>query len=474
MSVIRKISVIIFCCLSSISFAQNESQLGLTLNECINIALENNLDIQQFKLGVKSSSVDYKQSKKDILPGLNANYNLGVNDGRSIDPFTNSYINQELTFSNLGVNADLLLFNSFRNLNRIKQSKLNLNATEMELEEAKQDLTLRVTIGYIRILNSRDLIKLSESRMQTTERQLNRLAVNYKEGAGSPVEYTDMQGQYALDKTSLIDAKNSYKAAIVDFIRLLNIDTITEDDFNYISGLVASEKYPYSADKVYDDALENLATFKSKQFKIDAAATGIKVSRANYYPEISLFAQLNTNYSSLAESFTENGFSTVQTNGFVSIANQDYPVFENQTQFTADKISYEDQFNNNLSTVVGVAVRIPIFNRLRARSEVKLQKIRLEEFELDLLNTKQQFKQDIEKAYNNMETAYDRYFVLKEQVEAYEESYRINEMRFDNGVSNVVEYITSKNNVDIAQLNLNQARYEYLLRVKILEYYRGN
>ncbi|MDD7888062.1 TolC family protein [Flavivirga sp. 57AJ16] len=457
----------------SVGFAQNNQQFSFTLENCIALALENNNDLKSSSLETKSSKVNYKQSINQLLPTLNANYNIGVSNGRSIDPFTNSYSNQELTFSSLGVNLSTTVFNGFRVLNSIKQSKLNLKASEMALEEARQNLILQVTVGYIQILNSRDQLELSRSRLVTTETQLKRLKTHYDEGIGNPVDYTDMQGQYAIDKVNIVEAENNFKSAILDFVTLLNIDLDSEKDFENISGLIASDEYALSANDVYKEALRNLATFKSKQFRIDAVNSGIKVTRSGYYPEISVFGQLNTNYSSAAEVFTETGSSITETGDFVTIANQDYPVLQNERQFAGSKISYEDQFDNNLNSVVGLSVRIPLFNGFKAKNLVQLQKIKLEETQLELENTKLLFKQAIEQAYNNMESAFSRYHILLDQVASFKESYRINEVRFKNGVSNIVEYITSKNNMDTAQLNLNKARYEYLLRVKILDYYRG-
>ncbi|MBC3758346.1 TolC family protein [Hyunsoonleella sp. SJ7] len=472
----RKKNIVLFCLFSlsiAVGFAQIDSAANLTLDNCITIAIKNNLDVKSSKLDTKSSKLNFKQSLNQLLPNLNGNYNIGVNNGRSIDPFTNTYSNSEFTFSNFGMNLNLTLFNGFNALNRIKRDKFNLRAAEMEQEETIQNLIIDVTVAYIRILNSRDMLALIEARMEVTERQLERLEDNYNEGVGNPANYTNMQGQYASDKVALLNAQNTLEAAIISFSRLLNLEVETEAQIQYLSGLFEPQVYGLSVSQVYQDALENLATFKARQYRIDAAKSNIKVARSNYYPQISVFSRLNTNYSSLAETFTETGTSTVETGNFVTIDNQDYPVLQNKTQFTGNKISYEDQFENNLSTVVGLSVQIPLFNRFQARNNVKLQKIQLEDSKIQLESTKLSFKQAIEQAYISMETAYSVYNTLTEQVKAYEESFRINEVRFNNDVSNIVDYIISKNNVDSAKLNLNQAKYEYVLRVKILDYYRG-
>jgi len=471
----RKIGIVISFLLIFVANlkAQNSQITGLTLDSCIAIALDNNLDLKSTKLTAKTSEVNYNQSRSDMIPSLNANFNLGLNNGRSIDPFTNGFIDQELTFSNAGLSLNATLFDGLRIMNSIKRDRFNLLASEMDIEENKQNLVLEVTLRYIQILNNIDALDLANSRLETTKVQLERLEVHYTQQIGNPVDYTDMLGQSTIDQSEIIIAKNNLKEAILDLAKLLNLDLDSNSEFQNILGLVGSEKYPYTADEVFEESLENLATFKSKEYRIDAADTGVKVAKSNYYPEISLFGQLNTNYSSLANLYTATGSQIVETGDFVDISNQEFPVLRNETQFESSTIDYNDQFNNNLNSVVGIAMRIPILNSFKAKNNVKIQKIQLDQSVIELENTKLLFKQSIEQAYNNMESAYNRYFIQIQQVEAYNESFRVNEVRFENGVSNIVDYITSKNNMDIAQLNLNKNKYEYLLRVKILEYYRG-
>ena len=456
-----------------VGLAQNEQKKTLTLTDCIDIALKNNFDLKSSVLKAKSSEINYNQSRSSILPNLNLDYNIGVNNGRSIDPSTNGYINKELTFSNAGLTLNTTVFNGFKILNSIKQKRYNMLASEMAIEENKQNLILEVTLRYIQILNNLDALKLAKSRFNSTEKQLKRLKILYKEGSGNPADYTDMQGQCSIDQVGIINAETNYKSAVLELVKLLNIDSDSEITFNSILGNIDSQKYKYSADEVYNDALQNLATFKSKVFKVDAATTGIKAAKADYFPEVSLFGQLNTNYSSVAQAFTKTGTITSATGDFVTINNQDYPVLRAETQFQGNNINYHDQFKNNLNSVVGVSVRIPLFNGFKTRNNVAIQKIQLKESLNELNNTKLIFKQAIKQAYNDMEAAYNSYFIQLNQVAAFEESYRINEVRFVNGESNIVNYITSKNNLDAARLNLNTTKYDYLLRVKILDYYRG-
>ena len=471
----KKILILIIFCVGMTNkiHAQNDEKIIYNLNECIRIAIQNNLDLKNSVLRAESSEVNFKQAKNELFPTLNMHYNLGSNNGRNIDPFTNGFINEQLTFSNLGLTINAEIFNGLRIKNSIKQSRFNLEASEMEIEEEEQNLIIEVTFRYIQILNAKDLLKLSKARLETTKGQLDRLEAHYNEGVGNPADYTDMQGQYAMDKIGIINAENSLKEAVLNLIRLLSNDPDSEIVFEDIEGMVETEMYPYTAIEVFNDALTNLATFKAKRLRVQAADSGIKAAKSNYYPRVSLFGQFNTNYSSLAKTFNETGTGIVETGDFVEIANQEIPVLSERTSYQAENIGYQDQFNNNFNSVVGVSVRIPIFNGFFAKNEVALQKVQLEEKSNDLQNTTLEFKQSIEEAYLKMESAFDRNFILLSQVSAYEQSFRTNEIRFNNGVSNIVQYLTSKNNLDAAMLNLSKAKYEYILRVRILDYYRG-
>ncbi|WP_142783829.1 TolC family protein [Changchengzhania lutea] len=469
---LKLILFIITLAIHCAGFSQSEQERNYTLNECIAIALDNNLNLKSTQLLANSAEVNLKQAKGNILPKLNGNYNIGVNDGRSIDPFTNDFINQELTFSNARLNLDTPIFNGFRLINAVKQEKFNKLASEMEVEEAKQNLILNVTLAYLDVLNRRDVLQLTKQRLETTNTQLERQEDLREEGAADPSNYADIKGQNAIDKTNILISESALNNAKLTLMTLLNLkDNLL---INTTDLLLDYEQYPFSAEGVFNDALQHLATFKAKELRVKAAKKAINVAKAQFTPEVSFFGQLNTNYSSIAETFTENGSSIIETGDFVTINSQNSPVFRNQTDFIAQKIGYRDQFDNNLNTVVGLAVNVPLFNGFRAKNNVALEKIKVEESILELERTQQDIKNAIRQVHFDMEAAYLRHQSLLNQVEAFGESFRINSLKFNSGISNFLAYITSKNNLDNAKTNLATAKYEYLLRVKVLEYYRGN
>lgn len=451
-------------------FAQSEEKTSYTLDQCINAAIQNNLNLKSAKLEARSSDVYFDQSKSALLPNINGSYNLGVANGRNIDPYTNAYVDERLTFSNAGLGLDATIFNGFRLINGWKQARLNLDASEMEIEAAKQTLILDVTLAYLRVLSEQDLVVLARTRIKTTQDQLERLKTFYDEETGNPAEYHDLQGQLASDLANLADNKNTLKSAILSLNTLVN----TEEDITAapLNNQLDLEKYPFSAEEVYSQAINVFPTIKSNEMRLEAAEKGVSIARSQFSPDVSLFANLNTNFSSSARLFNQTGMSVVGTNDFVSINDQNYQVLSNQTNYSRAEIPYQDQFKNNFNSSFGIAVTIPILNGFRAKSNVTLQKIKREEALTAVEQTKLDLREAIGQSYNAMEAAFERYKLLQDQVDAYRESFRINEIRFNSGVSNSVDYLISKNNLDNAEINLSNVRYAYTLRVKVLEYYR--
>jgi len=452
-------------------YAQENPPEKLSLKECIEIAIRNNINLKRANLQEETATLNFNGTRSEVLPRLNGSYNYGINNGRSIDPFTNDYIDQKLNFSNAGLNLDTQIFNGFELRNSIQRDRFNMKASEAETKAERQQLILDVTLAYFQVLNNRDLLELAKLRLESTRQQTDRLKTLNEQGQGNPADYTDIKGQVNNDQTIVVDAENNLYQSKLELAQLLNVDSeIYVEEFQISPEL---EKYQLSAEETYEASLKNLATFEARRLRIEAAEEDIAVSRSLFAPNISFFAQLNTNYSSVARLFNETGTQIVETGQFITVDDANFPVLTNETQFSEEKISYVDQFENNLNSVVGIAVDIPIFNGFRAKRNVQLKKIQLEDAELELENTKNQFLQAIKRAHNDMEAAYENYFILQDQVKAYEQSYEVNEIRFTNGVSNIVEYIISKNNLDGARINLANAKYEYLIRLKVLDYYKG-
>ncbi len=451
--------------------AQNSAELELSLEECVRIAIDSNITYKRSQLQSETEELNFRGTKSQVLPTINGNYSYAVNKGRSIDPYTNDVIDQQFSYSNAGLRLNAQIFNGFELRNSIQRDRFNMEAAKAEKEAAKQQLILEVTLAYFQVLNSKDLLELARIRLEATENQKNRMATLAEEGAGNPADFTDIKGQFSNDESAVIAAENQLKQAKLDLAQLLN--TKSEIQVEELQLQPELKPYQFSAEEVYSESLENLEVFNGQRLRLRAAEENIAVARSLFSPEVSLFAQMNTNYSSLASLLNETGTQLVETGQFINVNGINYAVQSNETQFSQQDIPYFDQLNNNLSSVAGISINIPIFNGFRAKREVSLRKIQQEDARLALENTKNQYLQAIKQAYNDMQAAYKNYSLLQDQVTAYEESYRVNEIRFQNGVSNLVAYIISKNNLDRALVNLANTKYEFLIRKKILDYYRG-
>ena len=462
--------IILYLLLFLLPFVVCAQKDVISLQDCIDMALENNLELTSSKLNAQTSNINFKQNKNPLLPNINGNYNIGVAEGRSIDPFTNDFINEELTFSNLGLGLDATIFNGFNLVNRWKQSKLNLEASQMDVEAAKQNLILNVTLNYLQVLNARELLKLSQIRVQSSEEQLKRLRSLFEEESGSPASYRDLQGQFASDQSQIIANQNALELALIELNRLVNPTEVITNNLQDI--LIDDANYVFTAQEIYEQSLQTFPNLKASDLRLQASEKGIAVAKSLYVPEVSFFANLRTNYSSAARIFNQNGSLVQETGDFVTVNGTDVPVFRESSTFESAEIGYRDQFDNNLNTSYGLSVNIPIFNGFNAKNNVGLEKVRNQQAQVELDQTKLDLKLAIQQSYSTMIASMKNYKLLEEQVDAYAESFRINEVLFQNGASNSTDYILSRNTLENAKVNLANVKYSYALRLKILEYYR--
>jgi len=460
--------------LAAAALMGNAQRKTFTLQECIDVALKNNIPVQQSNLLMKNAEVNYRQAKNNRLPVVSSAFNYGVNNGRSIDPFTNSYINQQLNFSDMSVQGNLPLFSGFQLKNTIRQNELSFSAATMEWQQKKDELTLQVILAYLQILNSEDAVSLAKQQAEVSRQQLERLAEVNAEGATQPANYSDMKGQYAGDRLSIVSAENNYSSNVLALTQLMNIVYDTAMKFDRTGVIEEVKSFKGIPEEIYATALQKLAMVKAGDLRISSSAAAVKVAAAALYPTVSLYGGASTNYSSAAMLNSLISSAELPTGQYVMVNNNKLDVIARQDTYKSTAISYGRQFTNNISTGFGVSVRIPLFNAFRSRSAVQLAKNDEKSSRLIADNIKLQLRQAIEQAYININAVQKRYAALQEQAEAYGESFRIATLRFENGVINSPEYLIAKNNLDRTNANLVMAKYEFLLRKKILDFYMGN
>jgi len=464
------ILIVVFLFIAGNVSAQNSN---MSLKQCIEIALTNNIQVKQTSLQADVTEVNLKQAKANRLPDLNGNFGYGFNQGRNVDPLTNSYINQQLTSSYVGLSSDVILFNGMRLQNLIKQSNFNHEAAKMDLQQSKDNLTLNVILAYLRVLSNEDVLVTAKAQRDVTQKQVERMEILFKEGAAANYLLSDLKGQLGNEEISIINSENALQQSKLSLCQLMNIDYNSELQLEKTHVEFPSAKYAVSSADVYQTSLQNLALIKANDLKIKSAEKGINISKSGFYPTLGLGGNLGSSYSSLAETLLPTTITQEQTGSYVIINGNQNPVLSQQQNYSASKTGYTRQLNNNLGSFVGLNMQISLFNSFQTKNNIKLAKINLANTQLESDNTKLQLKQNIEQAYLNMTTSFDRCKVLIEQVKNFEESFRAAEVRFNTGVINSAEYLISKNNLDRTRINLSQSKYEYIFRTKLLDYFQG-
>jgi outer membrane protein len=473
MEMLKMKKIFFACCMVLISFLTKGQTRTITLQQAVEIGIKNNLDVRQRELQMQSAAANWRQSKANLLPSLQGFANHGLNQGRSIDPFTNAFVNQSINFAGYGLNTSLILFNGLSIQSTIKQNSLTYEATRLELQQEKDNLTLNIILAYLQALNNMDLLTQSRNQVEVSRKQVERLEILFQEGAIPPAQLYDLKGQLANDELSALNNQNGANASHLTLSQLMNIPFDRNLQLERLNIDQFSTNYNVTPEDIYKQALEQLAMVKAAQLRTRSAEKGIKAARGDLYPTLSLGGNVTTNYSSAAIQDIFLNTTEAATKQYVEINGVKTPVIGPRDNFSSQKIKYNEQLGNNLFTSVSLGLRVPLFNALQARSRVRLAQIDQKNAEYVEQTTRNQLLQAVEQAYFNMTAAQERYKVLTNQVNAFQESFRSAEIRFNEGVTTSVDYIIAKNNLDRANLNLISARYDYLLRTKILDYYQS-
>jgi len=474
---IRKVIIIciVFVFMATGLFAQLQDTAAenLTLQQCIELALKNNSDVQRGEVTSGIAKANWQGAKGYMIPTLNGDASTGLQKGRNIDPYTNSYSNQNTNYSNYSLTTSLTLFNAFSIQNNIKQNKLAFKASEFEVQQSRDIVALNVILQYLQILTNEDLLSAAMQQQDVSHKQVERLEILNQEGNISPDLLYDLKGEYANNQLTVVNAQNDLETAKVSLAQLLNIpykrnrgvERLTLSDF--------VENTMNNTDSIYQAALQNLAVVKAAELRNSSALYGVKTYRAQRYPSLYFNGGIFTNYSSLATTQEYINSDDVETSSYVINGGSKLPVIAKQDNYEANKIPYGNQFSNNFNSSVSIGISIPLLNNFRNKTQIKTAVLQQKDAEIVLNNTKIQLQQNVSQAYIYVTSAKSRFVTLTEQANAYQESFRVAEIKFNAGAINSVDYLVAKNNLDQSNLSLIIAKYDYVLRSMVLDYYSG-
>jgi outer membrane protein len=441
MSFRKYIIVVVLLIACSTVYAQQDSTF--TIQQCLDIAIKNNLQVKQSDANSRLAGIDFRQAKENIIPSLSAGAQRQYSQGRSLNS-SNSYVSQSQTADNYSASASLTLFNGFSLINAIKSASYAYQAGKMNFQAAKDVVTVNVITGYLAILDAEELLAANKSQLAVQQENVDRLKILEQQGANKAAsDLTDQEGALASNQVAVVSSQNNLDAAKLSLFQQMNIPYQPDAKFAGLNAENLTGHEGLDPDKAYQTALQQFAAVKAATLSREAAEKNVSAQRGLLAPSLVLNGGLGTNYYSTA------------------------------TDATGNLISYNSQFRNNYYSALSIGLNIPIFTNGVKRNNLDRAKINALYSRDVEENSKIVLKQNIEQAFYNMTGAYKRYQALTEQVRVYTESYRIYKLRFDAGVITSVDFIIAKNNLDGATVNMISAKYDYFIDSKILDYYQG-
>ncbi|HTN44885.1 MAG TPA: TolC family protein [Flavipsychrobacter sp.] len=460
------------------SFAQEEKRMEWTLQQAIEYALQHNISIKQNELNARLAQLQLQQSQLSQLPNITTSAAYGRSFGRSVDPTTNQFVNSNYDFLSLSGSADALVFGWFQKRNTIGANKYALNAAKADLEQLQNDVSLNVATGYLRAILAREQVRISEKQVSLSAAQLHQTEKFVEAGRLPELSAKQLEAQLANDSATLINNIAAYNNAIIDIKALLNLDFATP--FDIIEPEVKVEEQfslnEMSPEYVFTEALKSFNTIKSSEFNLLASQKRVKAARGALYPQLGINAQSGTNYASTFKEVTGFNITGAQPTGAYavdSVSQRLIPVYQPIFQYQTQRIPVDRQLNNNFRQTLSLALNIPIFNAWQAQFNLRQAKINREASDYNMQQAELKLKQDVYKAYNDAYNAIQKYYAAVRAENASQDAYNFAKKRYELGLTNTVEYLTTQNTQFVSESNLQSAKYDLIFKLKVIDYYLG-
>jgi outer membrane protein len=452
----------------------SEGQKIWTLEDCINWALTNNLDIKSQVLNVETNKKQMLQSAVSLLPDLNANGTNYWNFGQTIDQYTNTFATNTVRSNNFSISTNMTLFGGFAKINTVKQNQINILASSYDLDVIKNNISLAVAGYYLDILLNTELLEVARSQVEVTKDQVSRIGKRVAAGSSAKGDLLNIQAQAATEDVLVISAENTLNIANLSLQQL--IDFPVSKDFIIEKPQLKAVEAPkelFTPDQMFAYAVMNRPEIKAAEMRVQSNQKGLAIARGYLSPVLSFGATWGTGYSGAATQVDPNipadtsyipvGFTqtTHETVLFESITNQ-YRVK-----------SFSDQIATNDNKSFGFNLRVPIFNGWQGRTAISQAKINMDKAQVNLDIQKRDLRKSIEQAYADAVASLKKFNSSTAQVEAQQESFKYTQEKFDVGMLTSFDFNNSKKDLIKAQSDLLQAKYDFIFKTTILNFYMG-
>ena len=435
---IRKIGIIVFLLVIFKSgFAQNDQNV-LTLDECIQIALANNITVKQVNNDAQIAAANEKQSKLEYLPRVSAFSNYNVTRGLTNDPTTFEPVTATTQSSSPSVVLDLNIFNGMRTRNTIRRNTMVRQSADFDVQQARDNIELTVTALYLQVITDGENIKVSEERLELLSNQLKRAERRVEAGVANMEQVYNLRSQIANENLNKVTLENQYKRGRLDLIQTLLLDATEGYEFQDPDILKQSiDTTLPSYQELVEEVLKYNPGLKSADLGIQASKADLALAKADRLPTLTMRAAYGSTFSS------------------------------NQQE------SYFDQLGINEQKFLGFNLNIPIFDRNRVKNNIHVSKINITNSELAFAQARIDLVNELQQAYLDLIVAQSTYLAAQENLTAVEQSFRFAEGSYNSGNTDFYTYLESLNNKNRAEISLINSRYSYLFRKRILNIYQG-
>ncbi len=457
-------------------FHQNSlsAQDTWSLQRCIEYARTNSLSLRQAGYAIANAKLTNKQNQLSRMPSVNASSSAGYQFGRTVDPTTNSFKNQTIAFNSMGLNARATLYSGGLINNTIKQGKIDVLASEKDAEASFNDIALSIANAYLSILMSEEQLENANRRVKLSQDQLGQTDKLIAAGSLPVNDRLDVLAQIANDEQAIVTAQNAIDLNYLNLKVLMQLDPALDIQIERPQFSIPTDANPMATSfgEVYDRAVDTQPGIMAAELRVQSAELGVNLAKSGYYPTLSIFGGLDSRWSDASKLFEP--FTTTRTQTFFIPSTQTSLDVEFEVQdATIKPYPYFNQLKDNFGQNIGLNLNIPIYNQ--GINDVNVQRA-----QIGILNAqvqsdleKQQLKNDVQQSIASARAAQLTLDASQKATEAGRVAYENAEKRFKLGTINNLQLLTARNTYDIAQGNLTVAKYDYLFRLKIIDFYLG-
>jgi outer membrane protein len=447
------------------------SQQGWTLQDCIAYAQAHNLGLKRYELNNEMLKNNHTQSKASFLPNLNSGAQHTYNFGKTIDRFTNTFADQMVLSQNFYINSQVTLWSGLGKYNSTKANEYDYLSGVEGYKQQQNDLSLSVANAYIGVIFQEDQLKVAQQQYELTKEQLSRTLKLVEAGSIARSSEFELRLQLAGEEVNITAADNAYQIAMLDLQQLMNLDSVQIFKLQRPEILIPeTSTLTRTSSFLYESSLQNQPGIKSAEYKIKGAEKRLAASRGGWSPSLSLNGLIGTGTSGLAKDILETRITGSTAIGVTGTGDFVYaPSYEFVTQPTP----LSKQFNQNINKSIGLQLTIPLFNGLQTQTSIMNAELAALDAKFSQDQTKQTLYKNIAQAQASAKAALNTFKAQQSNVDATRIAFDYAKQKFDVGAISAYDYNLSKTKLFAAETNLLKAKYDFVFRLKVLDYYEG-